>query len=857
MNQAPKDWELVQQRVFTKWVNSHLRKRSLAIQDLIQDLKNGVMLINLFEIIAVEEKLAKWYAKPVSKFHAIANLNIVLDRINSFVAQVGIKVQFGSEQIHEGDRRQILGMIWCLIHKFEISDISEEELSAKDGLLLWCQKKTKGYNQVNVKNFSDSWEDGLAFAALIHKHRPDLIDFDSLKKEDRLKNLQLAFDVADKQLDIPPLLDAQDMVNYKPDDKAVMTYVAYFWKKFSQGQKADKAAKRIGNAAKKQKEIEDQKQDYANRAAELVQWIGDKTNDMSDTDKLNDEVKDLDSALSKNSAFKNFKTSEKPEKQAEKNDLELLLTSIRSKQKAEGIPPYQPPENISPQNINQLWDNMTEVQDKYDRVIRELVNLMRRLDVLLARFRSRSAKIVAWQVDKSKAFQGEDVSKQSTISGAQARVASLETQNEEIQSIDKQIEQTNKIGQELLDRKHKAAPEVENTMGKMGGNQTDVKQEKQNLSDRLNNRLAQLEDLNKKCLEFAKKAEAVNLGMEDAALALIEPVQANSVSEVEEYETLVAGLDEEMGKEHKPALGELKKLESEISQAGGDPQTYVNHTTAQLGEKVTKIETELKQKKQELVVEKKRQIEAERLLTEYAKLIKEFNDFNAVQKDVINSELKGSHEDQLAAVKKFGDNAQKEAEKRLQAIAAINTKLEEMNIAEKADTSLQMLTVVGDQLKSLVHKRLDVIEQQIMANKDVNLTPEQLQEIRDTFNHFDKDKDGYLTKLDFKACLASIGEDLSDSEIDKKFTSLDIDKDNKIKFDEFIEFFVALNKEGGTGKEEVLNSFRQVAGDKEFVTENEIRAGMEKEQAEYLLSKMPKLPDGNYDYKAYVQATYA
>jgi len=182
------------------------------------------MLINLYEIIAVEEKLAKWYAKPVSKFHAIANLNIVLDRINSFVAQVGIKVQFGSEQIHEGDRRQILGMIWCLIHKFEISDISEEELSAKDGLLLWCQKKTKGYKDVNVKNFSDSWEDGLAFAALIHKHRPDLIDFDSLNKADRLKNLQLAFDVAEKQLDIPPLLDAQDMVNYKPDDKVCLLF---------------------------------------------------------------------------------------------------------------------------------------------------------------------------------------------------------------------------------------------------------------------------------------------------------------------------------------------------------------------------------------------------------------------------------------------------------------------------------------------------------------------------------------------------------------------------------------------------------------------------------------------------------
>jgi len=67
-----------------------------------------------------------------------------------------------------------------LIHKFEIQDISEGELSAREGLLLWCQKKTAGYRNVKVVEFTNSWKSGLAFCALIHKHRPDLIDFDSL-----------------------------------------------------------------------------------------------------------------------------------------------------------------------------------------------------------------------------------------------------------------------------------------------------------------------------------------------------------------------------------------------------------------------------------------------------------------------------------------------------------------------------------------------------------------------------------------------------------------------------------------------------------------------------------------------------
>lgn len=58
-----------------------------------------------------------------------------------------------------------------------------------------------------------SFKDGLAFCALIHRHRPDLIDYNKLSKDNPLENLNTAFDVAEKYLDIPRMLD--------PDGKLV------------------------------------------------------------------------------------------------------------------------------------------------------------------------------------------------------------------------------------------------------------------------------------------------------------------------------------------------------------------------------------------------------------------------------------------------------------------------------------------------------------------------------------------------------------------------------------------------------------------------------------------------------------
>lgn len=74
----------------------------------------------------------------------------------------------GAEDVVDGNKKIILGLIWTLILRFTISDINEEGMTAKEGLLLWCQRKTACYDEVDVRDFSASWNDGLALYVLLH-----------------------------------------------------------------------------------------------------------------------------------------------------------------------------------------------------------------------------------------------------------------------------------------------------------------------------------------------------------------------------------------------------------------------------------------------------------------------------------------------------------------------------------------------------------------------------------------------------------------------------------------------------------------------------------------------------------------
>ncbi|XP_061618598.1 protein-methionine sulfoxide oxidase mical3a-like isoform X3 [Phyllopteryx taeniolatus] len=106
-----------------------------------------------------------------------------------------------------------------------------ESLSESNRLLRWCREQTEGYSGVAVSDLTTSWKSGVALCALVHRYRPELIDFDSLNPAAEEENIRLAFDVCEREFGISPLVTAEEMKSAaEPDPLSMVVYLSRFYR---------------------------------------------------------------------------------------------------------------------------------------------------------------------------------------------------------------------------------------------------------------------------------------------------------------------------------------------------------------------------------------------------------------------------------------------------------------------------------------------------------------------------------------------------------------------------------------------------------------------------------------------------
>lgn len=313
----------------------------------------------------------------------------------------------GANDVCDGNGKIILAMMWIIISKFQVSDIMLDGVSGKDGLLLWVQRQTAPYADkgVSVNNFASDWQDGRAFCALLHKFRPQAFDFDALDPEDRMGNVALAFKVAEEWFGVEPLFDPEDVVEVRrPDEKIVICYISFLFRAIAEMAKQDALAKSIHKALDLTRRHDEWIEQYTRESAAVAEWLAASTETYSQPASGNN-LAEIKASLD---AFYTYKREAKPVWRSKTTAADGLLLTLRTSQRNNHRPEFEPPAATSPAGLEASWSALEAAEDAYEGRVRERYAAFEVLTETLARVHAKAEKIMVWVGKQNETFAAGD-----------------------------------------------------------------------------------------------------------------------------------------------------------------------------------------------------------------------------------------------------------------------------------------------------------------------------------------------------------------------------------------------------------------------------------------------------------------
>ncbi|KAG6977044.1 hypothetical protein JG688_00000742 [Phytophthora aleatoria] len=386
------EWVDVQKNTFTRWANTYLSRKRMTIDDLYEDLKDGIRLISLLQIICREKVCRKFNKKPRMRIQKMENLNFAF----AFMQKKNVNVtNIGSSDILDGNNKLVLGLMWTLIKAFQVAEIDVEGVSGKDGLLLWVNRSLADYPTVQVKNFSGSWADGMAFCALIHRYAPTLIDFNSLNPKDAQANVKLAFDIAREKFRIPQLLEVENVAGQaKPDEKSITTYVSLLFKEFASGVQKKKAVTTISKALNIAQRHQELAAEFNKNASGLLEWLQQQTERFQTLSQPR-HIPDIKEALARHLEYKK---NEKPPREAQFVAVEgcagRWIASCKNNGRA--VPNLDPPI----EKLQALKAHLDELETAFELKLRQNLESYQKTEIFLTKVVKDLEKVESWAKEK-------------------------------------------------------------------------------------------------------------------------------------------------------------------------------------------------------------------------------------------------------------------------------------------------------------------------------------------------------------------------------------------------------------------------------------------------------------------------
>ncbi|XP_027960318.1 alpha-actinin-2 isoform X4 [Eumetopias jubatus] len=859
-------WEKQQRKTFTAWCNSHLRKAGTQIENIEEDFRNGLKLMLLLEVIS-GERLPK-PDRGKMRFHKIANVNKALD----YIASKGVKlVSIGAEEIVDGNVKMTLGMIWTIILRFAIQDISVEETSAKEGLLLWCQRKTAPYRNVNIQNFHTSWKDGLGLCALIHRHRPDLIDYSKLNKDDPIGNINLAMEIAEKHLDIPKMLDAEDLVyTARPDERAIMTYVSCYYHAFAGAQKAETAANRICKVLAVNQENERLMEEYERLASELLEWIRRTIPWLENRT----PEKTMQAMQKKLEDFRDYRRKHKPPKVQEKCQLEINFNTLQTKLRISNRPAFMPSEGKMVSDIAGAWQRLEQAEKGYEEWLLNEIRRLERVEHLAEKFRQKASTHETWAYGKEQILLQKDY-ESASLTEVRALLRKHEAFESDLAAHQDRVEQIAAIAQELNELDYHDAVNINDRCQKICdqwdrlGTLTQKRREALERTEKL------LETIDQLHLEFAKRAAPFNNWMEGAMEDLQDMFIVHSIEEIQSlitaHEQFKATLPEADGERQSimAIQNEVEKVIQSYNIRISSSNPYSTVTMDELRAKWDKVKQLVPIRDQSLQEELARQHANERLRRQFAAQANAIGPWiqNKMEEIARSSiQITGALEDQMNQLKQYEHNIIN-YKNNIDKLEGDHQLIQEALVFDNKHTNYTMehIRVGWEVLLTTIARTINEVETQILTRDAKGITQEQMNEFRASFNHFDRRKNGLMDHDDFRACLISMGYDLvrqpqGEAEFARIMTLVDPNGQGTVTFQSFIDFMTRETADTDTA-EQVIASFRILASDKPYILAEELRRELPPDQAQYCIKRMPAYSGpgsvpGALDYTAFSSALY-
>jgi Ca2+-binding EF-hand superfamily protein len=325
-----------------------------------------------------------------------------------------------------------------------------------------------------------------------------------------------------------------------------------------------------------------------------------------------------------------------------------------------------------------------------------------------------------------------------------------------------------------------------------------------------------------------------------------------TLEEVEAHQSVLASSDVDIRNRGDSKKHEYESVHNQLNQFGVKQNVYTTLTVSDLGKSRDRLEKAIGERNQAFQKELERQRFNDNLCLQFKNTAQPLIDFIEKEKEIITNSTADLEEQLKHVLQKI--STQEKDGASLDKINKLDAEIESHGITNNRHTKLTAkdVNVIWGQYTLFLGKKQAMLINEIERNKLRGITQEQFNEIESNFKSFDTNNNGSIDKKELKACLYSLGEEKSRSEVEKILK--DFGDGTKINYNGFKELMIQTLGVSDT-KDDIINSFNLInKGD--VATVEKMEPIMDQPDIDYVVATAPKTGSG-YDYKSWTEDIFS